>query len=700
VSDVIEAEMSRTQPNAEPPPLTPWRWWALALAFWLVLLAAASATLWHLRREALEAQTRELSLLSLALSDEIDRGLRGAEEGLHALRGELQDGRLSLASPTAAASLRTRTELMPLVARLWVLDARGHVLAASDPGAPPSLSLFGQALQHLPAERIAFGAPVSDAHTGSAFVPLALRFTAAGGGGWLIAGVPVATLLGAFGVAAPASDAGMAVFGADGTRLAGSAAAAARLEELRGGEPLAQRAHTTLLRLRGEPARIAAVHTLPRYQLQVIVSREVDAMLRAWRQTAEAAAIALLLLLAILAAAVHFALLAARRRADARRAMQAQRARASRLEALGTLAGGVAHDFNNVLAAIVGYGEMARDAAAEGSPQARHLDRVLQAALRGKGLVERITGFSRGGARASSIFELEPVVEEVLALLSASLRPGVVLERVLQASGARLRGDPTRAFEAVMNLCTNAMQAMPQGGMLTVGLRRVQDGAPRVLSHSSLQPGPYLALTVADQGTGITPEVAEHLFEPFFTTRAAQSGTGLGLAVVHGVVGEFGGGIDVQSRPGQGARFTLYLPECVDDAVLPAQPRPPAAAGTGQHILVVDDQPELVAMVQELLQGLGYRATGHTDPGTALATLRAGPAAFAALVTDEVMPGLSGTQLAREARELVPGLPVLLVSGYGGASLAQRAADAGVCRVLPKPLQRAELARALAEMLR
>jgi CheY-like chemotaxis protein len=359
----------------------------------------------------------------------------------------------------------------------------------------------------------------------------------------------------------------------------------------------------------------------------------------------------------------------------------------------------VAHDFNNVLAAIVGYGEMARDAAAEGSAQARHLDRVLQAALRGKGLVERITGISRGGARASSVFALEPVVEEVLALLSASLRPGVVLERVLQAPGARLRGDPTRAFEAVMNLCTNAMQAMPQGGMLTVALRRAQVAEPRVLSHSSLPAGRYLALTVADQGTGITPEVAEHLFEPFFTTRAAQLGTGLGLAVVHGVVGEFGGGIDVQSRPGQGARFTLYLPECEDDAALPAQARPPAAAGTGQRILVVDDQPELVALAEELLQGLGYLATGHTDPATALDSLRAAPQGFAALVTDEVMPGLSGTQLARAARALAPGLPVLLVSGYGGASLAQRAADAGVSRVLPKPLQRAELARALAEML-
>jgi CheY-like chemotaxis protein len=369
---------------------------------------------------------------------------------------------------------------------------------------------------------------------------------------------------------------------------------------------------------------------------------------------------------------VHFALLANRRRGEAQRAAQAQRARASRLEALGTLAGGVAHDFNNVLAAIVGYGEMARDAAAAGTTQARHLDRVLQAALRGKALVERILSVSRGGARAATVFALEPVVEEVLALLSASLRPGIVLERALEAPHAHLRGDPTRVFEAVMNLCTNALQAMPQGGMLSV----------------------------ADQGKGITPEVAEHLFEPFFTTRTAQSGTGLGLALVHGVVAEFGGAIDVQGTPAHGARFTLYLPECADGAAPVPAPAPTAAAGSGQALLVVDDQPELVAMTQEMLSGLGYRATGFSDAAAALAALRAEPARYAALVTDEVMPGLSGTALADAARAVAPTLPVLLVSGYGGLSLAQRAAAAGVRRVLAKPLQRAERAAALPEVLR
>jgi CheY-like chemotaxis protein len=324
----------------------------------------------------------------------------------------------------------------------------------------------------------------------------------------------------------------------------------------------------------------------------------------------------------------------------------------------------------------------------------------MQAALRGRALVERILAFSRGGARTSTVFELEPVVQEVLSLLTASLRPGVVLERELEAKGAQLRGDPTQVFEAVMNLCTNAMQAMPEGGMVSVRLERLRVAIPRVLSHSELANGDYLALTVADQGGGITPQVMDRLFEPFFTTRSAQSGTGLGLAVVHGVVAEFGGAIDVQSTPGHGARFTLYLPECTDAKGVPAPVPQRTLTGTGQRLLVVDDDPMLVALAEEMLKGLGYTPTGYSDPLAALAELRANPQRYAAVITDEIMPGMSGTALTAALRQQLPELPVLLISGYGGALLASRGTAAGVTRVLAKPLKRAEVAQALADLLR
>jgi signal transduction histidine kinase len=564
-------EQAQTSETGEPP--LPWWPWLMALLLWLALALLTSLQLWHLRRHAVENQGRELRLLSLALTDEIDRGLRGVEEGLRALRTELHDGRLVAGDPGSATALRTRADLMPLVSRLWLLDAAGRVIAASDAAALPDPASFAPPLATLGVDTVAFSRPYSDAGSGLAMVALALRdgsdttSPGASPARWILAAMPASALLGAFAAALPAADARMVVVRNDGVRLAAANAAAPARDEAVLAQRLSAQPELALRRFQDGSDHLVGLHGVPRYGIRVLVARDLSVALLSWRQAAQLAAAALALLLLMMAAAVHAVQRAERRRRQAQQALQTQRARASRLESLGTLAGGVAHDFNNVLAGIVGFGEMAHTAAPAGSDQARHLDKVLQAASRGQALVERVLAFSRGGARSAVVFELEPVVEEVLTLLTASLRPGVVLERALEASQARLRGDPTQAFEAVMNLCTNALQAMqdtPSGGLLSVRLRREAVAVPRVLSHSRLAVGPHLALCVSDQGHGIAPAVMERLFEPFFTTRAAQSGTGLGLAVVHGVVAEFKGAIDVQSTPGQGARFTIYLPECTD----------------------------------------------------------------------------------------------------------------------------------------
>ena len=678
------------------------RLWWIALGLVLAMALIAAIVLWHLRQDAVEGQARELGLLSLALTDEIDRGLQGAEEGLHAMRAELLDGRLPVTGAEAGRALQTRAELMPLVRMLWLVDHDGRVLSASDATPAPELQSFLPALNSLGGDATAVSRPFMDTSAHESLVALAVRFAGAPDttSGWILAAIPATELLGAFSVASPAADARMAVFRSDGVRLAGAIVATPTLDEASVAQRLAGMKSMELRRFRDGSEHLVALHTSSHYGLKVVFTRDLEAMLVTWRQAVWLTAVGIALMLVILVVSVYVVQRANRHRAEAQHALQAQLTRASKLESLGTLAGGVAHDFNNVLAAVVGFGEMAQDAAPQDSDQARHLDKVLQAALRGKSLVERILTFSRGGARTSTVFELETIVEEVFSLLAASLRPGVVLERQLNAQGATLRGDPTQAFEAVMNLCTNAMQAMPDGGMLSVQLERRHVAALRVLSHSQLAAGDYLALTVADQGTGITPEVMERLFEPFFTTRAASAGTGLGLAVVHGVVAEFGGGIDVQSTPGDGARFTLYFPECTD-ATGPAIPLPQVApSGAGQTLLVVDDEPVLVGLAEEMLKGLGYEPVGYSDPVAALEALREAPQRFAAVITDEVMPGLSGTRLTEALRQQAPQLPVLLVSGYGGALLASRAAAAGVTRVLTKPLQRAELARALAELLR
>ncbi len=692
-------------PEPLPRKSTPWRAWWIAIAMWLVLLAAAAVALWHLRLDALRGEARELSLLSLALTDEMDRGLQSAEAGLHALRAELDDGDLPIAGPAATRALRTRADLMPLVGHLWLLDRSGRLLAAGDGTPPPALLGFAPALADLSADGIAVSRPFDVPPKGTPLVALAVRFGGAPGGhaaaagGWILAGIPAKALLGAFSAAAPAPDARMAVFRSDGVRLAGNIVDRPMLDEPVLAARLAIQPGMALRRFRDGSDHLVGFNRVPRYGLGVMLTRSLETVLLGWRQTVQLTVAGAFVLLMIMGLAAQAVQRANRRRGEAQQALQLQRARAGKLESLGTLAGGVAHDFNNVLAAIVGYGEMAQEAAPAGSAQARHLDRVLQAAQRGKALVERILAFGRGGARSAVVFELQPVVEEVLALLAVSLQPGVVIERALDAAGARVRGDPTQFFEAAMNLCVNGMQAMATGGVLSVRLARLHVGNAQVLSHSVLEGGDWLALTVADQGGGISPGVMEHLFEPFFTTRGKDRGTGLGLAVVHGVVAEIGGAIDVQSPPGRGASFTLYLPEtrAARDAAT-AVPGP-APGGSGQTLLVVDDEPALVAMTEELLRGLGYAAVGVSDPRQALQMLREAPRRFAALVTDEVMPALGGTELTNALRAFAPTLPVLLVSGFGGPQLAQRAAEAGVTRVLAKPLSRAALAQALADVL-
>ncbi|NMM77463.1 hypothetical protein B2J89_12300 [Acidovorax sp. SRB_24] len=684
-----------------PLPSHPWLPWVVALGLWLALAGVASVALWQLRRDAVAHQTRELELLALALTDEIERSLRGTEAGLYALRTELHDGRLPIESPNAVQALRMRADLMPLVRTLWLVDGGGEVLAASSTAAAPELAAFAPAGAQLAEDAATLSRPFADGSAHEMQVALGIRFHSAQGtsSGWILAALPASALLGAFSAAQPGPETRMAVFRNDGVRLASANAAPSSVSESLMAQRLAQRPNQEIRSFRDGSENLVSLHHVPRYNVKILVSLDLQAALRPWRGAADMAAAVLALLLPTTLAALLFVRRAERRRLQAQRALQRQLVRASRLESLGTLASGVAHDFNNLLAGIVGFGEMARDAAPNGSDQARHLDKVLQASLRGKALVERILAFSRGGARVSTVFEFEPVVEEVLTLLSVNLRPGLVLERGFDATGARLRGDPTQAFEAVMNLCTNALQAMPGNGLLSVHLERAHVAAPRVLSHSALPAGDYVALSVSDQGVGITPQVMEHLFEPFFTTRGAQSGTGLGLAVVHGVVAEFGGAIDVRSTPGQGACFTLYFPECTEAGGAGAPARRTFPEGTALELMVVDDDPSLMALVGELLRDMGYASAGFTDPRAALQALQAQPQRFAAVLTNEAMPGLTGTELAAALRAHAPGLPVLLLSGYGGASLARRATAAGVARVLAKPLQRADLARALVDLL-
>ena len=390
-----------------------------------------------------------------------------------------------------------------------------------------------------------------------------------------------------------------------------------------------------------------------------------------------------------------------RRRAEEEvKRMEGQLRQAQRLEAMGALAGGIAHDFNNILGAILGYGEMALRDVPKDSRLRRDLDSIMTAGERGRALVERILAFSRSGVGERVAVHVERVAREALDQLTARLPADVTIAPRLRAGRAAVLGDPTQIHQVLMNLATNAIQAMPSGGTLRVRLEAVRVDGPRVATTGTVEAGEYLALEVADSGVGIASDVVERIFDPFFTTKEVGVGTGLGLSLVHGIVTELGGAIDVVSTVGKGSVFTVYLPRVGDAADDRVRDEPDVPRGNRQQVLIVDDEASLVRLAAETLAELGYVPVGFTSSAAALEAFRADPERFDAVITDERMPSMSGAALIREIRAVRRAIPILLVSGYLGGAVVQRALESGADEVLKKPLSARELATSLARVLR
>jgi len=719
---------------------------ALRLLLLAELLVAAAVVLglWTLRRQTVDAELRHLASLAGAMAAQADATLDAANAVLQASRDELAQGRWAPGSAAAEGLLRARIAGLPRFRALVLADERGAPLASSQPRLPPpappellaavrsatpgSLSVsLPYPAPARPAAAAAAAAAVSQAAAsvagaaaaaGAAAIAVATDWRDAAGRfqGVVMLVADPEFLDRDFPKLAPSPDTRMALYRSDGALIADGPGDNSRTAEpdavARGVWNWPETGAARPMPLDDGSVRLVAARPLAHQQMMLVVSRGQAETLAGWTDQARLVGA---FAASALAATLLLGLRNARARAERER-LQEQLARARRLEALGTLAGGVAHDFNNVLAAVVGYGELARAQVAEGSAAARQLDQVLQAGQRGRSLVDRILAFSRGAPRPHAPLRLQPLVDEVLQMLQASLPPAITLQRRLQAPQAVVQAEAAAVFEAVMNLCVNGLQAMqqpprPAGGCLTVSLALHPVAAGRRLFEGRLQPGLYARLGVQDEGDGIAAEALPRLFEPFFTTRrgdaAGHQGTGLGLAVVHGVVSELGGAIDVHSRPGEGAYFELYLP-CSDGDAMPAAP-PPAnddtdadaalPLGRGEAVLVVDDEPALVRLAEEMLAGLGYEPFGTASSAEALQRLRAEPDRFELLLTDERMPGLSGTALAAAAHALRPQLPVVLASGWGGPRFEQRAAAAGVAVRIAKPLTRAALAQALARAL-
>ncbi len=381
-----------------------------------------------------------------------------------------------------------------------------------------------------------------------------------------------------------------------------------------------------------------------------------------------------------------------------RTALELRLRQAERLEAVGTLAGGIAHNFNNILSAILGYAEMALAHLPRGSRTFHHVQEVRNAGERARDVVDQILTFSRRTERQRRRVPMDTMLDEAISLLRASLPATIEIRLNVATEGAAVIGDTAQLQQVVVNLCTNAAHAMDGRGTVDVALNNITVDDTTVLSHGTLVRGRHLQLQVRDSGHGMEPATVERIFEPFFTTKAVGLGTGLGLATVHGIVADHGGALNVRSRPGAGTTFEVYIvPVDPADTNVENDEMPPAPFGGGETILLVDDEPPLVALGEEMLARLGYEPVGFHTSSAALAAFSADPQRFDLVLADEVMPAMTGSELAMAMRRLRPDIPFILMSG--GVIEVDRVRTAGVSAFLKKPLSSSDIARTLARYL-
>jgi PAS domain S-box-containing protein len=382
----------------------------------------------------------------------------------------------------------------------------------------------------------------------------------------------------------------------------------------------------------------------------------------------------------------------------ARRKLDEQLRQSQKMEAIGTLAGGIAHDFNNILLGIIGHTELAMGTGGSPSQQRADLEQVLKSAERGRQLVQRILLFSRQRGTAQGPVNLERTVRDALQLLRPSLPTTIEIKEWLDPNTPEVLSDETQVHQILMNLATNAAHAMPEGGTLEVRLEAFTVNAAFTAAHPEARPGLHARLSVADTGSGMPREIASRVFEPFFTTKAPGVGTGLGLSVVHGLVQEHRGVIEIQSEVGKGTRIDIYLPasSTIADATPKSGDEPPARR---KHILLVEDEEALALMLKRQVTALGYQVTVHTSSVAALEDFTKRPDAFQLLLTDNTMPRMTGLTLAQHILDARPDLPVLLVSGLAETANPQTLYDRGIRKLLAKPHTGRELAEAIRELI-
>jgi two-component system, cell cycle sensor histidine kinase and response regulator CckA len=367
--------------------------------------------------------------------------------------------------------------------------------------------------------------------------------------------------------------------------------------------------------------------------------------------------------------------------------LEDQLLRSQKMEAVGTLAGGIAHDFNNILAAILGFSDLALLVVNDEAKLKEYLFSIKKSGKRARDLVAQILAFSRQTHVEKEIINVAPLVKESLKLLQSVLPSTIEIKQNIESSAGTIMADPTQIHQIVMNLCTNASHAMEaDGGILNVELYREEVHHRRMVDHQKLEQGWYVKLMVSDTGHGIDEAVQDRIFEPFFTTKEKTEGTGMGLAVVHGIIEEYGGAIGMQSTLGKGTCFELFFPLVEGDSVQKESGIVPDLKKGDGHILFVDDEDDLVEMGEKILTFLGYTVTSYTSSTDALEFFRAQAGSIDLVITDQTMPGMTGVEFAKRLLEIRKGIPIILCTGYSTVVSEETAKEAGVREFLLKPL--------------
>ncbi|MGW8188138.1 MAG: response regulator, partial [Desulfobacterales bacterium] len=351
------------------------------------------------------------------------------------------------------------------------------------------------------------------------------------------------------------------------------------------------------------------------------------------------------------------------------------------------------------LSAILGYAELAVYEIPEGGPGRHDVAEVIKAGNRAKDLVKQILTFSRKTEQDFKSIAIAPLIKEVLKFLRASLPSTIDIRTRISVDNARVLCTPTMIQQILMNLCTNAAQAMKDsGGILDVSLANIEIEAVEIKKYPGLKPGPHLRLTVSDTGPGIEPDILARIFDPYFTTKEKGEGTGLGLSVVHGIVQALKGSVQVDSCPDSGAIFNVLLP-CAASQDEPTDIQPIALPTGNERVLLVDDEDVLAAMGKQMLEHLGYRVTVRTDSSDALNTFQSRPQDFDLVISDRTMPRITGFELAERIKTIRPDIPIILCTGYSDELEVERAAAQGISRMVLKPLGMNELANAVRSAL-